>query len=230
VRGRFDSTYSDFRPRARGWVERVCGHDVRQARRWNALTDEEQDEALSFVHRADGVRFVAARGLLRAVLSVEWSVNPKSVVLSRDAENRVDVTPPSGVSPLFSSISHAGDWVAVALAPTPVGIDVESLWSGDDPALVAKVCTPRERRILRALPATRRQRYFTRLWTRKEAVVKATGHRRPDLIDVTRLRVRGVSTTASRRVQNETCCGRGYELAWAAPERVKLVISAAPSL
>jgi phosphopantetheine--protein transferase-like protein len=215
---------------ARGWVEHALPEDEDgHRRRWDVLTDDEKDEALS-LHDADRMRFLVARALLRRVLATGWGLAPKAVGVSRDRAGAVVVTAPTGVSPIFASVSHAGEWVAVAAAPTPVGIDVEQLVTLEpDDALIAKVCTRREQRILLALPVGRRRRYFTKLWTRKEAVVKATGHRRPELIDVSRSRVRGVASTARWQVHNDRSCGPGYELAWAAPVGVRLAISVEPS-
>jgi len=208
----------------------VRGDDDVHPRCWSALTGDEQDEALDFRHRADRVRFVVARALLRRSLAAQWSLAPRVVAIDRDPEGRVVVTPPAARGPLFASVSHAGDWVAVAAAPVPVGIDVEAHAAvAADSALIAKVCSRREQRILRLLPSVPRGRYFTRLWTRKEAVVKATGHRRPELIDVSRPRVRGVASTTRWEVHDDRACGAGYELAWAAPTPVRLDVDVVSS-
>ncbi|MGX6449922.1 4'-phosphopantetheinyl transferase family protein, partial [Patulibacter sp. S7RM1-6] len=83
-------------------------------------------------------------------------------------------------TPLPLSIAHAGALVLVAVAADgrPVGIDVEG---GPDaarivgPELEDAAATPAERAALRALPAAAGADAFLTLWTRKEAVLKATG-------------------------------------------------------
>ena len=68
---------------------------------------------------------------------------------------------------LWFSISHSGGICAAAVSDCPVGVDVERVRPDYRPSLVERSLTPGER-----------QRYdgdFTRLWTRKEAVVKLTG-------------------------------------------------------
>jgi 4'-phosphopantetheinyl transferase len=74
--------------------------------------------------------------------------------------------------PYEFSLSHAGDVAVVAVAlGVPVGMDVESA-----PARVAGIALSTvERDALDALPAARRGEAFARYWTRKEAVLKATG-------------------------------------------------------
>ena len=70
------------------------------------------------------------------------------------------------------NLSHSGDVVAVALADCPVGIDVEVK---QDPGkgVAEHVFTKEELDAMHAAPDP--ERYFTRLWTRKEAYVKCTG-------------------------------------------------------
>ena len=81
------------------------------------------------------------------------------------------------------SVSHSGDLVALAVARSPVGVDVERLedrarpLGGDgDPASLARlVLADGERAALDALPPADRPRQFLLAWTRKEAITKATG-------------------------------------------------------
>ena len=63
----------------------------------------------------------------------------------------------------------------IALAGAPVGVDVEGV---PDPGTVIEVAAqlhPRERAELAALPTADRPAAFARCWTRKEALLKATG-------------------------------------------------------
>jgi 4'-phosphopantetheinyl transferase len=80
------------------------------------------------------------------------------------------------------NLSHAGDLVAVAIAPHPVGIDLEAIETlprvtGNaspfyqmDPAL-----SPAEKVMLLALPEADRRQSLLGLWIRKEALVKCDG-------------------------------------------------------
>jgi 4'-phosphopantetheinyl transferase len=75
------------------------------------------------------------------------------------------------------NLSHSGAVVACALSLRgPVGVDVEAferLASTD--GLEARILHPHERRALDAAPPPLRRPLFERCWTRKEAVIKATG-------------------------------------------------------
>jgi 4'-phosphopantetheinyl transferase len=68
--------------------------------------------------------------------------------------------------------------VALAYAPRGrVGLDLEADERLIDlDILLPRIATATERQALAALPAEARRAAFMRLWTRKEAVVKLTGH------------------------------------------------------
>lgn len=91
--------------------------------------------------------------------------------LQRDADGRPRCTPPADVS-----LSHSGSWVGVALCPDGrVGIDVETV-RDVSPSLSRRALSAQELSWLHQAPPGRsRDQRFFRLWTAKEAFLKATG-------------------------------------------------------
>ncbi len=72
------------------------------------------------------------------------------------------------------SVSHTGDWVLLAVGQTPLGVDVEFVnprFIIDD--LIPTVLSAAEQRALIESPDS--HLFFYECWTRKEALVKATG-------------------------------------------------------
>jgi len=67
----------------------------------------------------------------------------------------------------YFSISHCKAGIAVAVDDQPIGIDIETIRHADE-ELIARTMNEEER-------VGMDDRKFTRLWTRKEAVVKAQG-------------------------------------------------------
>lgn len=111
-----------------------------------------------------------AYGLHRKVLADELGVPPRQVPLYRDAAGR----PRVAGDPVWTSLSHASDWVAIAIDRTaPVGVDVEPLTRVDAVAEVAAaVLHPHERNRV----ASQALEYgVLAVWVRKEAVLKAAG-------------------------------------------------------
>lgn len=72
----------------------------------------------------------------------------------------------------FFSISHCKAGIAVAVDEKPIGIDIESIRHADED-LIERTMNEEEQRMIRS--AEQPDRAFTRLWTQKEAVVKAEG-------------------------------------------------------
>ena len=72
----------------------------------------------------------------------------------------------------FFSISHCKAGIAVAVDEQPIGIDIESIRHADE-NLIERTMNEEEQRLIRS--AAQPDRMFTRLWTQKEAVVKAEG-------------------------------------------------------
>ena len=70
----------------------------------------------------------------------------------------------------YFSISHCKAGIAVAIDDAPIGIDIETIRHANED-LVERTMNEKERLGIRELG----MREFTRLWTQKEAIVKAEG-------------------------------------------------------
>ena len=76
-------------------------------------------------------------------------------------------------SHLNFNISHCKAGIAVAVDDQPIGIDIEAIRHAE-PDLIERTMNEAEIRLI-ANAKAKADRTFTRLWTRKEAVVKAQG-------------------------------------------------------
>ncbi|MET7324064.1 4'-phosphopantetheinyl transferase superfamily protein [Streptomyces sp. NPDC005549] len=151
---------------------------------WFGLLDTtELTRCSSFAHERDLARFVTGRLLAKTALASLVGTGPEAIGFRTRCP---DCGGPHGKPHVVGdgagwelSISHSGDLVAVAVAlGSPLGLDVERVepWTG--PALPPEyelVLTPAERAAVEALPVQRRARGCLTYWTRKEAVLKATG-------------------------------------------------------
>ena len=72
----------------------------------------------------------------------------------------------------YFSISHCKEGIAVVVADRPIGIDIESIRRADKDLIVRTMNAEEQAQIAEAAEP---DRAFTRLWTQKEAVVKAQG-------------------------------------------------------
>ncbi|MFW3473310.1 4'-phosphopantetheinyl transferase family protein [Streptomyces microflavus] len=80
-----------------------------------------------------------------------------------------------GGPPLHFSLAHSRGLIAVAVAPRVIGVDVERLPSPETVEACARALHPGEQAELAAAPPGERRAHFGRLWTRKEAYLKALG-------------------------------------------------------
>jgi 4'-phosphopantetheinyl transferase len=147
------------------------------AQEWSLLDADETARARRFVFDRDRDRFVRAHAMVRQLLggllghapaSLRFEAGPLGKPILRDT------TPP-----LAFNLSHGGDLGALVVSrevEVEVGIDIEA-WRPMPDALAvgASVFTAAETAGWPGADGGRIDREFLRLWTRKEAVLKALG-------------------------------------------------------
>ncbi|MFJ7151569.1 4'-phosphopantetheinyl transferase family protein [Streptomyces sp. NPDC100445] len=150
--------------------------ELRRAQEW--LDADERARAGAFHRPRDRDAYVVAHAALRGVLSRLLGVPADTLPLVR--EPCAGCGGPHGRPALRApgvhfSLSHSGDLVMVALAPTPVGVDVEGLATAQAVLGAQSALHPAEAAELARLPAHERPAAFTRTWVRKEAYLKGLG-------------------------------------------------------
>ncbi|MCE0762843.1 4'-phosphopantetheinyl transferase superfamily protein [Pseudonocardia kujensis] len=149
--------------------------DPSSAPRLVALLDAHERTRLGAFRRpADQARYLAAHALTRLLLGARLDTDPAAIALDRTCECGKPHGKPrlaTGTAPAFS-LTHSGRFVGVALSDDgPVGLDVEELRALSDlDRLAEHTLSPAERT---RPPADTRA--FLTIWTRKEALLKATG-------------------------------------------------------
>lgn len=120
--------------------------------------------------------FMLTRGVLRYLLSAyRPDVDPAHWQLGRSAQGRPCVLGPVS-APVFN-LSHTDDMLVLTFAANGApGVDIEALDRElDSPALAQRFFSTQEFVALQALPQSQQRDRFLRLWTLKEACVKANG-------------------------------------------------------
>lgn len=124
-------------------------------------------------------RFVAAHGVLRVLLGARAGCDPALLRFDTSGEphGKPRLAAPASARAIPFNLSHAGGLALLAIGgPDEVGVDLEAVEALPDLARVGEsVYTPRELAALRALPPERSVESWYRLWTRKEAALKAVG-------------------------------------------------------
>lgn len=116
-------------------------------------------------------RFVAARAALRTLLGQATATDPARIDFSYGDHGK-----PSVAGAPYFNASDSGETVVVAMASQEVGVDVEGLRSLPNPdRLARRICTPDELEQLTTISGDEFDARLLRLWTYKEAALKAVG-------------------------------------------------------
>jgi 4'-phosphopantetheinyl transferase len=143
----------------------------------DCLNEDEQARAARFRQDRDRNRFVAARGQLRLVLGRSLGIPPAQIQFAYGSHGKPELVGPAARTGLRFNLSHSEDFALVAVTSAgPVGIDVEHIRCvPEDGVLVSRFFSPREQAGFSVLPDDQKPAAFFKLWTRKEAWLKATG-------------------------------------------------------
>lgn len=139
-----------------------------EARHLVDILDTHERGRLDRFHREiDTARYLAAHALARIVLAA--GADPATLVFDRTCRcGEQHGKPRLAAGGSEFSMTHGGDLVGVAVHDAPVGLDVEPARPLTDLAgMAAHACSPTE--------SIADEAAFFRLWTRKEALLKATG-------------------------------------------------------
>jgi 4'-phosphopantetheinyl transferase len=150
----------------------VEGHRLAQLA--SCLDQDERARAVRFHFERDRRRFMAGRGLLRQILASYLDLTPNGVRFGYTANGKPYLL---AHPELRFNVSHSAETLVVAVArDRQLGVDVEVLpLDAADDGVANLVFCASERTALEALDATEYSRVFARLWTRKEAYIKADG-------------------------------------------------------
>jgi 4'-phosphopantetheinyl transferase len=143
----------------------------------SALSPEEGERARRFISDRDRGRFVAARGLLRSILSSCLGTEPRKLQFAYSAKGKPSVGGSHAGAGLQFNLAHSGALGVFAVARQGlVGVDVEELRAIPDLAgLAARCFTARESALVNSVSGDEQATQFFKLWTRKEAWLKASG-------------------------------------------------------
>lgn len=161
-----------------GWADEVAvfclflpDFPVDVARLYAILHPSEQQRADRYQQSADRQRYIAGRGLLRVLTGLYLNRVPAAVNIGIGPRQKPEL---ADCADWQVNVSHAGSWVLIAVGRVAVGVDVEEL-NPDFPIsqLLPVAFSPAEQQVITG--STNPITQFYRFWTRKEAILKATG-------------------------------------------------------
>ena len=143
---------------------------------WWELSATERARADRFVVEPPRRRFRYCRRAVRRALAEITGSRPESLVFGAELNGKPTLLEPQN-SALVFNVSHTGDWAVLALSQSrQLGVDIETIDPHLDTAgLANRFFAEAELRELAALPPGDQRAAFYRLWTSKEAYMKALG-------------------------------------------------------
>ena len=138
------------------------------------LSAEERERAARFRFATHQERSQIARGILRSLLGRYLGCDARAISFSCNAHGKPELVD----SAFHFNTSHSGDYAVFAITQAGrVGVDIEQLRREmfEHEAIAQRHFAPGEQQQLSAVPEEERAAAFFRLWTRKEAFVKARG-------------------------------------------------------
>ena len=198
----------------------LCPAAVARDGEREVLSDEERATADRRIFADDRSRYIASHASLRRVLSA-YTSRPSSTLRFATRDGGKPYLPDHA---MHFNMSHSGGVVAIAVAGEEVGVDVESVERPVDARAIAdRFFTPDEFRWLRAQAPSDGQRAFFRLWTLKEAVMKADGRGMAIPLHTVEVDVRTLDMPAAVRCRVDQAAWSAWELA--AGDRLCLAVA-----
>jgi 4'-phosphopantetheinyl transferase len=141
------------------------------------LSADERFRAEHFYFPKDREHFIAAHGILRAILGSYLNRPPGCLSFREGSFGKPSLSQQSGPQDIQFNMSHSHGLALYAVGRgRAVGIDLEFAGREIDVEQIAeRFFSAREAATLREMPPAVRRNAFFLCWTRKEAYIKATG-------------------------------------------------------
>ena len=141
------------------------------------LSRDEKARAARFHFDLHRNRFITGRAWLRTVLGNYLGLKPAKIAFKYSVSGKPALADAVANSGLKFNLAHSENVALLAVtSETEIGVDLECVRDLPDAGdLVCRFFSPRETALFHELPFNQKSTAFFNLWTRKEALLKATG-------------------------------------------------------
>jgi 4'-phosphopantetheinyl transferase len=142
-----------------------------------SLSADELSRASRFHFEKDQRRFIGARGILRQILGAYLKKPPHSLQFHYNTNGKPILANAPGEDSLQFNLSHSDNMVLYAITRNRnIGIDLERIREDIEIMQIAsRFFSSSEIASIEQTPESNRNELFFQYWTRKEALIKATG-------------------------------------------------------
>ena len=152
------------------YITKMSGFSEEKQREFFSFLDKEKKaEYLSASNENRKKSILLSQGFAKEKIAEDYSLEKKNIIFS--------VTPfgkpyCKSHGEIYFSLSHSGDFLALAISDKDIGIDIEKIREAKE-NLVNRVCCKNEKD--KIFSSDKPDTEFTKIWTRKEAYLKALG-------------------------------------------------------
>lgn len=137
----------------------------------NYLDEIELRRAGKYHFDKDANRFIICRTLLKFILARQLNIEVSEVHIKKDENKKPYI---SSYESVCFNVSHSGNYGVIAISNSDIGVDVEYInYNFGFKDMLASIYSDQE--ITMVLNSSKSAECFYKFWTRKEAIVKATG-------------------------------------------------------
>lgn len=129
------------------------------------INKKEKDKILEYRRYEDSLRSLYGKLMLKNILNLD------KIQLKYNKWGKPELMNNIGI---HFNISHSNEWVIVGISAKPIGVDIQKIDKID--LSIAKSCFSKdENEYILSLPSDEQKDAFFKLWTLKEAFIKAKG-------------------------------------------------------
>lgn len=134
---------------------------------------QETEKTQRYRQEKDRQSRIIGRAVLKILLGRYLKAEPKEIRFQLDHNKKLLLQNILSEN-LYFNVSHSGDWILIAVSTNPIGVDAEQInTSFTYQNLLGFSFSLEEKNYIQA--AAKPHQSFYKLWTRKEALLKATG-------------------------------------------------------
>jgi 4'-phosphopantetheinyl transferase len=139
------------------------------------LSGDERERALRFHFPIHRQRYIAARSFLRQILSNYFNTDPTEFIFSYGENEKPHLFIPEN-TPFQFNLSHSHEMAVYAFTlDHAIGVDIEKIQPDYNLDVAQRYFSTRENADMLRLSPQDRIPCFYRIWSRKEAIIKAIG-------------------------------------------------------
>ncbi len=155
------------------WKFRISSNEDNLDHFKSLLNVFELKVASKYHFEKDYNRCILGRGITKILLAFYTSQKPKEILIDYEENKKPFLRDSSGFNLSFN-LSHSENYILIAVGKDEIGVDIEKMKNlFEYQSLIDAIFTKEEKNFITKAPEPVKAFYL--LWTRKEALLKATG-------------------------------------------------------